>query len=146
MNNLINVNDVYHETFLHDYMKENPDVEVGVHPECPKHLVLSNGRIYSRMCDRLLKGCYCATNHGYNKVFIQYGQVKRNCRVHRLVAETFLPNDNNLPQVDHIDRNRINNDISNLRWVTASENMLNRDFSNFKGRVGRKKIRNIPEV
>lgn len=45
--------------------------------------------------------------------------------VHRLVAETFIPNPHNKPQVDHIDRNRANNNICNLRWVTSHENMLN---------------------
>ena len=70
--------------------------------------------------------------------------MKRNCRIHRLVAETFIPNDKNLPQVDHIDRNRIHNDISNLRWVTPRENLLNRDMTNI-GR-GRKKTKNIPEI
>tara|TARA_R100001086_G_scaffold148942_1_gene78906 strand:- start:413 stop:844 length:432 start_codon:yes stop_codon:yes gene_type:complete len=143
MNKVIELKDVYHETFLHEFMTKNPDIKVGVHPQCPKHYILSNGNIYSRMCDKFLKGCYCATNNGYNKVLIQYGDVKRNCRIHRLVAETFLPNDNNLPQVDHIDRNRINNDISNLRWVTPSQNNLNRDMTNIRGR---RKTRNIPEI
>jgi hypothetical protein len=44
---------------------------------------------------------------------------------HRLVAEAFIPNPNNKPQIDHIDRNRTNNHISNLRWVSASTNQQN---------------------
>jgi hypothetical protein len=46
-------------------------------------------------------------------------------RVHRLVAITHLPNPNNLPIVDHIDRDKTNNSVKNLRWVTPLENTLN---------------------
>lgn len=45
--------------------------------------------------------------------------------VHRLVAETFIPNPDNKPIVDHIDTNAWNNCVDNLRWVTQKENCLN---------------------
>ncbi|WP_444100064.1 NUMOD4 motif-containing HNH endonuclease [Alistipes putredinis] len=45
--------------------------------------------------------------------------------VHRLVAEAFIPNPNKYAYIDHIDGNRMNNVVSNLRWCTRSMNMLN---------------------
>ena len=49
--------------------------------------------------------------------------IKRE-RIHRLVAYVFIPNPNNLPQINHKDGNTKNNNINNLEWVTHSENML----------------------
>jgi hypothetical protein len=45
--------------------------------------------------------------------------------VHRLVGKAFITNPDNLPQIDHIDRNKLNNCVTNLRWVSRSTNMKN---------------------
>lgn len=55
-------------------------------------------------------------------------------RVHRLLAQVFIDNPSNMGMVDHEDRNKYNNSIDNLRWVTRSQNQMNRDCTNmFKG-------------
>lgn len=45
------------------------------------------------------------------------------CRLHRVIASTFIPNPNNLPQINHIDEDKLNNQVSNLEWCTNSYNM-----------------------
>jgi hypothetical protein len=51
---------------------------------------------------------------------------KKTTLIHRLLALTFIPNPDNKPLIDHIDRNRSNNKISNLRWASWVENMNNK--------------------
>lgn len=58
----------------------------------------------------------------YHRVWLCTGSNKRIYGIHRLVAEAFIPNPENKPQVNHIDGNPANNLLSNLEWVTQSEN------------------------
>lgn len=61
---------------------------------------------------------------GYCKVDLYSEGNRSSKRVHRLVAEAFIPNPDNKPQVNHIDGNKINNNVENLEWVDGSENMI----------------------
>lgn len=54
----------------------------------------------------------------------------KNKNIHVLVAECFIPNPNNYPTVDHINRNKHDNRVENLRWTTYSEQALNRNNKN----------------
>ena len=56
-------------------------------------------------------------------VYLQYGKLTRLC-LHRLIAKHFIPNYENKPEINHIDGNRKNNAVSNLEWVTRSENQI----------------------
>lgn len=60
--------------------------------------------------------------NGYYYVDLYRNNKRQKVTIHRLLAEAFIPNIENKPTVDHIDGDRINNSISNLRWATYSEN------------------------
>lgn len=80
------------------------------------------GKVKSLKRGILLKPC---TNHkGYLSVVL-YKKSEKCCkRIHRLVAEAFIPNSNNKPQVNHIDCNKHNNKVDNLEWCDNSENQI----------------------
>ena len=60
--------------------------------------------------------------NGYAYVNLCAGNIRKKYYVHRLVATTFLANLDDKPQVNHIDGNKLNNNVDNLEWVTAKEN------------------------
>lgn len=61
-------------------------------------------------------------NTGYLKCKFHHNGTSKDKYVHRLVAETFIPNPDNLPQVLHIDGNKENNSVDNLMWGTNKQN------------------------
>lgn len=62
-------------------------------------------------------------NHGYLDVCLSKGKSQRCIRVHRLVAMAFLDNPNSLPQVNHINENKLDNRVENLEWVPSKQNV-----------------------
>ena len=63
------------------------------------------------------------TGNGYATVELFKNKVGKRLSVHRIVAMAFIPNENNLPEVNHIDENKLNNNVSNLVWMSKKENM-----------------------
>lgn len=67
----------------------------------------------------------CKDKYGYLYVGLSKGRKKRHLTVHRLIALTFIPNPNNKPCIDHIDGDKTNNRVDNLRWCSVKENNSN---------------------
>lgn len=86
------------------------------HPEFSDYIIYEDGKVYSLKVNRFLKPY--ERPDGYITTYIDdYFK-----RVHRLVAETYIPNPDNLPEVNHKDCDKSNNHVSNLEWVTSKQN------------------------
>lgn len=85
--------------------------------------ISNNGRVFSFHHNKNGRELtYSLSNSGYYLVGLYDGKQKR-VYIHRLVAEHFIPNPNNLPQVNHKDENKLNNEAVNLEWVTRKQNI-----------------------
>lgn len=91
------------------------------------YIVYSDGTIYSVRSKKFLKACVASA--GYKLVVLN----GKSCYVHRIVAEAFIPNPNNLPQVNHINGDKTDNRVENLEWVTIRGNSNHYYKSKFPG-------------
>ena len=85
---------------------------------------------------------YLIDSDGYKSVKLTIEREKKDFLVHRLVASTFLENPNNLSQVNHKDKDKLNNSLNNLEWVSPSDNIIH---SNKFSKKERQKIKEIDE-
>ena len=90
----------------------------------PNYLIYPDGRVWSKGSKKYIK--YSDNKSGYYYVHLYKDKKPKSFRVHRLVAIHYLDNSDLLNEVDHIDRNKKNNNIDNLRWVNRSDNELNK--------------------
>lgn len=86
----------------------------------PGYKVDMFGNIFGKM--KITPMRYGDNGHGYKYVALRCRGRTLNRYVHRLVAEAFIPNPDNKPEVNHIDGNKDNNRWDNLEWVTPKEN------------------------
>lgn len=107
--------------------------------------VSDDGTIINKRTNRILK--WRLDKNGYARVNLCKEHKSHTVLVHRLVADAFIDNPNKYQTVDHIDRNKLNNSLSNLRWANMSTQISNRDHSYLIGNKyakGVKSPRRIP--
>ena len=88
----------------------------------PNYLIYNDGRVFSKKMGIFLKGGKCM---GYKAVSLRHNGIQKTHTVHRLVALHYIPNPHNLPFVDHINRDKLDNHVNNLRWVSPLKNQQN---------------------
>lgn len=89
------------------------------------YAITSCGKVWSYRSKKFLK--QEITPYGYCQVILSKNGETKHFRIHKLVAEAYIPNPEGKKEIDHIDRNRMNNAVPNLRWVSSGENKKNSD-------------------
>ena len=119
--------DDYTGSLFHEWLleEEQKGLYFAILPQVPDYVIVSDGRIWSSRHGKVLKAQICAGNQFYSRARLRWEGTLRNLRVHRLVALSFIENPNNELEVDHINCNRSDNRIENLRWVNRKTNMNN---------------------
>ena len=95
----------------------------------PNYEVSNLGNVRNKKTKRILKAICVKKKGDYISyevcLYNDTRQMGYNKKIHRLVAQAFIPNPDNRIELDHIDRNSANNKVDNLKWCTRSENVLN---------------------
>lgn len=73
--------------------------------------------------ERILSMRVCGTQREYLAVMLCVDNIHKQFKIHRLVAEAFIPNPNNYKEINHKDENKANNNVENLEWCTRSYNV-----------------------
>ena len=85
-------------------------------------MITEDGDVYSLKSGKLRKIKLQTNEKGYKRVGIQINCKRYLRSVHRLVAQTYIPNPDNLPQINHIDEDKTNNNVTNLEWCNSQYN------------------------
>ena len=91
------------------------------HPTQTDYLITEEGDVYSRKFRKLKK--MKQRTERYKAINLWNNGKEKAHYVHRLVAETYIPNPDNLPEVNHKDEDKTNNNVANLEWSTHADNV-----------------------
>jgi len=96
-------------------------------PGYTNYQITQDGKVWSKLSKKFLKPVPPNNKWKYETYVLYYEtQKKRPKGTHQLLALAYIPNPDNLPIVDHIDKDTINNSLENLRWVNKSQNCVNK--------------------
>jgi hypothetical protein len=95
--------------------------------------VSNTGKVFS--CRRQKYLSQKSDKDGYKEVCLCVDEVRKYKRVHRLVAEAFIPNEEYLPIINHKDGDKTNNHVSNLEWTTNYGNVIHGFNTNIEGKT-----------
>ena len=91
--------------------------------EFPMYEVSNLGRIQNTTSKKILRA---TIKSGYHNICLTNNNYRKTCKVHRLVAMAFIPNLENKSDVNHKDKDKLNNKLSNLEWMTRKENCIHK--------------------
>lgn len=122
------------------YSKEGI-VNIKTYPLDTRYEVSDDGRIFlkehtvirsngSKMTYARKEKIRTVKEFGYEEVKVSVNNKTKHYKVHRMVAETFIPNPDNKPFINHKDGNKLNNHVSNLEWCTKEENQQHAERNN----------------
>lgn len=104
----------------------------------PNYAVSNYGEVKNIKTERILK---IQVHHNYCYVFLYLNGNRKSVLLHRLVAQAFIPNPNNYPEINHKDENPLNNIVENLEWCSSK---YNNNYGTHKEKLRQKMLINNP--